>query len=382
MTSHPPKLLSERGSTRATRYATANKIVTLDGRTHVAWLDSVSRTMVATYDHETGSWGAPVLVGEGKDNHGGPALTCDSRGFLHIVFGPHVGAFQHCRSAEPNDAGEWIKMPEFGQGATYPSVVCDDQDTLHIIYRGGTDPLKMLYQRKSADGPWDPSTTLARAPIKSGYTHYHSALTIARDQSLHVSYDIYHSGAATCAGHMVSRDRGTTWTLADGSPLALPVTPESDAFFRRTDKGLKTGGIVCDSRSRPWVTVSGPELWHHDGKAWRNCRPADLTSPPIPTRAVSGEDAPALDSRDRIYVPVTVDGAVVVLASSDGARTFTRVDVHPRHASLPHRGLSFERPTGHHSVHVPWLLFSTGEKGPDCYGKGVFHDVRVVRLDW
>lgn len=380
MTAHPPELLSERGSTRATRYATANKIVTLVGRTHVAWLDSVSRTVVATYDHGTDAWGATVLVGEGKDNHGGPALTCDSNGFLHIVFGPHGGPFQYCRSARPNDTSEWVKLPDFGQGATYPSTVFDDRDTLHIIYRGGNAPMKMLYQRKPADGPWGPPTTLARAPIKSGYTHYHSALTIAPDQSLHISYDIYHSGAAKEAGHMVSRDRGATWTLADGSPLALPVTPESDVFFKRADKALKTGGIVCDSKSRPWIIVSGPELWHHDGKAWRTCRPADLTSPPIADGTSHGADAPAVDSSDRIYVPVTVAGGVAVLASSDGARTFRRLDVHPRHAKLPHTGLNFERPTGHHSVRVPWLLFSTGEKGPDCYGKGIFHEVRVVQL--
>ena len=79
---------------------------------------------------------------------------------------------------------------------------------------------------------------------------------------------------------------------------------------------------------------------------------------------------------------MTVDGDVVVLASSDAAKTFQRLNVHPRHASLPHTGLSFERPTGHHSVSVPWLLFSTGEKGPDCYGRGIFHEVRVVRLTW
>ena len=180
---------------------------------------------------------------------------------------------------------------------------------------------------------------------------------------------------------MVSRDRGETWTLADGSPMALPVSPESDVFFKRTDKALKTGGVVCDSRSRPWIMVSGPELWHHDGNSWQSCRPAELTSPSIADSASRGADAPTVDASDRIYVPVTVRGDVVVLASSDGARTFRRVNVHPRHAKLPHTGLNFERPTGHHSVSVPWLLFSSGVKGPDCYGKGIFHEVRVVRLD-
>lgn len=134
------KLLSERGSTRATRYATANKIVTLGRKTHVAWLDSISRTMVASFDRESQSWSQPVHVGEGTDNHGGPALTCDSGGFLHIIFGPHAGEpFQHSRSARPNDSTEWVRLPRFGVHPTYPSLVCDPDDTLHLVYRGGKE---------------------------------------------------------------------------------------------------------------------------------------------------------------------------------------------------------------------------------------------------
>jgi len=74
------RLLSNRGSTRATRYSGTNKIVTRDGKTHIAWLDSISDTMIATYDRIRGLWTHPVTVGSGYDNHGGPALTCDSMG--------------------------------------------------------------------------------------------------------------------------------------------------------------------------------------------------------------------------------------------------------------------------------------------------------------
>ena len=77
------KRLSVHGSTRAARYAAANKIVTLKGKTHVTWLDSVTQTMVATYDHATRTWADAVKVGDGKDNHGGPALTRDSEGHLN-----------------------------------------------------------------------------------------------------------------------------------------------------------------------------------------------------------------------------------------------------------------------------------------------------------
>jgi len=374
------KLLSEHGSTRSTRYAVTNKIVTLDGKTHVAWLDSISQTMVATYEHGADAWADAVKVGDGADNHGGPALTCDSRGFLHVIFGPHTGPFQHARSASPNDASEWVRLPDFGDQATYPSVVCDDADTLHIVYRGGDDPRKLLYQRRPKEGAWTRPTALARPGIPSGYTHYHAALTIARDQSLHISYDLYFNGAAKCAGHMMSRDRGHTWTLADGTVLDPPVTPASQVFFKRTDDALKTVGIVCDSASRPWITVTASEIWRHDGSAW-HCISLDTTLlRGIDAGKLSGLGPPAIDGADRLYIPALLDGRVIVLHSADQGRSFAALDVFPPDVTLPHTGLTVERPTGHHPVAVPWLLFATGEKGPDCFGEGIYQQVRAVRL--
>lgn len=376
------KLLSEHGSTRATNYAPTNKIVTVSGKTHVAWLDSISQTMIATYDHANGTWTAPVKVGDGKDNHGGPALTCDSKGILHIIFGPHHGPFHHCCSAKPNDATKWVKLPDFADHATYPAVVCDDQDMLHIVYRGGSMPRKLVYQHRSKGGTWSKLKALARAPIKSGYTHFHNGMSIGSDGSLHVAYDVYFNGAAKCAGHLTSRDRGKTWTLADGSAPDLPVTPESDAFFKRSDTGLKTTGIACDAKGRPWISVTGPEVWHHDGKAWRRRVVAERVSPKLDAGKLGGGGPLSIDAKGRVYLIATLDGRVVVLCSQDKGGTFRLLPVFPPDEKLPHRGLSIERPTGHHVIGVPWLLFSTGLKGPDCYGKGIFHKVRGVRLAW
>lgn len=376
------KILSERGSTRATRYAVTNKIVTLQEGTHVAWLDSISETMVATYDHADGRWGDPVRVGSGKDNHGGPALLADSEGYLHIFFGPHHGPLQHAVSARPDDSGEWIAQDAFGIDATYPSAVCDDRDTLHIIYRGGEAAAKRLvYQRKPEGRPWSDLTELAAAPIESGYTHFHSALTIAPDQSLHVSYDIYYNGAAKCAGHLVSRDRGDTWTLAGGSTVTLPVTPERDAFFKRSDTSLGTYSVVCDSHSRPWISVSGLELWHHDGSAWRTIRPAETAGIPQEEAAHAGGTL-AIDSRDRLYWFGPIEGSLFVLYSDDGAQSFQRLPIAAPEPDRPLMGPSVERPTGHNRVGVPWLLYSAGEKGPDCYGHGIHHRVTAVKLVW
>jgi hypothetical protein len=380
------RLLSEHGSTRATRYATANKIVTLADKTHVAWLDSVSQTMVATYDHATGTWSGKVKVGDGADNHGGPALTCDSDGYLHVVFGPHAGPFQHCRSSRPNDASEWVQLANFGDNATYPSVVCDKKDTLHIIYRGGVEPRHLLYQRLPKGGEWTKPRSLCHAALEKGYTHYHASLTIAGEDVLHIAYDIYgaEGGPAKCAGHMMSRDFGKTWTLADGTPLALPTTPDSVAFFRRTETSLKTVGIVCDADGDPWITVAagedGPELWHHNGQAWR-CVELDEELPEDTDVSQFGLlSPPAFDANGTLYVMAGLSGDIALLYSSERGARFNVLPLFPKDEELPHVGFSTERPTGHNAINTPWLLFSTGEKGPDCYGRGIYHRVRAIRL--
>ena len=358
------KLLSDRGSTRATRYASTNKIVTIDDKTHVAWLDSISNTMIATYDHASRQWGHPVKVGSGTDNHGGPALSCDSRGYLHIIFGPHADVpFQHCRSARRNDAMEWIKQGAFGHHPTYPSVVCDDQDSLHVIYRGGVmpgRPFKLIYQQRTRDGVWSEPRALAEAPGDwKGYTHYHASIAIAANQTLHVAFNLYYNGAAKQAGHMMSRDRGKTWNLADGSPLALPVGAKSDAFFARTNEAFKVINVVCDSTGHPWISLAdarseaGPTIYHHNGKTWDSFCPARLATSKAPLHELAFDGSLSIDSQDRIYVALTrgsrvtggIKGDVVLLCSADLGKSFGYLKVFPRDGRLPHTGLSLERPT-------------------------------------
>jgi hypothetical protein len=389
------KRLSEHGSTRAARYATANKIVTLEGKTHVAWLDSISRTMVATFDRGSGNWSKPVHVGDGEDNHGGPALTCDSRGFLHVVFGPHARTpFQHCRSARPNDSSAWVALPRLGVHPTYPSLVCDPEDTLHVIYRGGREsghPFKLIYQRRPSGGTWSEPVALARCPEEwKGYTHYHASLTISQSGMLHAAFNLYYDGRAKLAGHLASADRGTTWRTADGSESTLPVGSESSAFFLRSETPLKVVNTVCDRAGRPWIAVGrafGMTIHHFDGEAWREFD----VSKRVPTR-----DQPSkthwgtltIDSGDRLFLIAIrgesmvggVKGDVVLFHSGDYGKRFEEVRLFAPDERLPHTGPSLERFTGHHSIDAPWGLFSTGEKGPDCFGRGLYHRVWAVQL--
>ena len=116
-------LLSRRGSGRASAYAEANKIVTFQHKTHVAWLDSVTDgfcVRIRTLDRQSNQWSQMYTIGMAYDNHGGPALTVDDRGFLHVVYYPHHHPFRYRKSKRPNDASEWEEEIEFGEELTYP----------------------------------------------------------------------------------------------------------------------------------------------------------------------------------------------------------------------------------------------------------------------
>ncbi len=125
----PAMLLSQHGSGRASAYAEANKIVTFQDRTHVAWLDSVAdgfRIRIRTLDRPSNQWSRTYTIGEAYDNHGGPALTVDSKGFLHVVYYPHQHPFRYRKSKRPNDASEWEEeigfRPNLAKRAWSPSI--------------------------------------------------------------------------------------------------------------------------------------------------------------------------------------------------------------------------------------------------------------------
>jgi hypothetical protein len=373
--------LSVKGSTRASLYDMSNKIVTVDGKTHIAWLDALADTMVATYDHATGELTEPVLVGSGFDNHAGPAICADSQGYLYVVFGPHHGPFQFARSVRPNDASDWEKLPDVGEKCTYPSLVCDAQDTLHLAYRGGDVPCRVLYQRRPAGGEWTEPRELVSAAVPSGYTQFCNALTVAADGSLHMAFHVYdvHPEAGKAAGHMVSRNGGGSWTLMDGTPLELPVTPQTPGVMLEQGEALdmRVGGITCDAKSRPCFPVAHLEgetdlvLWRwRDGWESISLRPIVEGAVGFPPRF--GQPNVATIAEGRLYIGAGVrergnwvdrSTESYLLISDDLGDSFTVLRVSEPDPNLPNWGPSLERPVGHNSIGRLFMLWTHGLAG-------------------
>lgn len=378
-------VLSTAGSTRASFYPTSNKLLTIGNKTHITWLDAVSEIMVQTFDHATGTLLPAVHVGSGTDNHSGAAMCADSQGYIYMVFGPHHGPFQSVRSVRPNDTSAWEKLPDVGTKGTYPSLVCDADDTLHICYRGGDAPYRLFYQRRPEGGEWTEPRVLVDPGVPDGYTQFGNSLTVAPDGSLHLSYHIYdvHPKGGKSVGHMLSRDGGDTWQLMDGTPLTLPVTPDMDVFIERGPAlDMRAGNVVCDAQSRPYFVAIHLEnsgcaatLWRwRDG--WESVELAPLIAPlmDVPPSFTSGMTA-TIDAAGDLYLGLCAaekygwggpTSEVFVARSTDLGDSFEVLQVSGTDREAANWGPNFERPVGHNTVGLPMLLYTHGSVGAGC----------------
>jgi len=388
--------LSTRGSTRGTAYAAANKIVTVGQKTHAAWLDSGSVTMIQTYDAATGAWGDPVEVGRGRDNHGGPALCADGDGHLHIVFGPHHGPFQYRRSLRPNDASEWTPVEETGDRATYPSLVCDADGTLHLAYRGGAQPWKLMYQKKPRAGAWTAPVALVRSPAPSGYTQWGNPIQVDRNGRLHLAfhfYDVAIHKAGFAAGYLYSDDHGDTWRATSGKAVALPATIDTCEPFLNSDAiNIRIGTIDVGPEGAVYVTVPHLEkggvtqLWRLRDGAWK-ALPLDPHLESLYGCGPLGQSVVSVAADGAVYLlcSVCVGGwsdpvqEVALLASRDQGDTFAARRISPVDPATPNWLPSIERNTGHGPVARPHMMYTHGHAGEGCT-PDLTTEIRFVRL--
>ena len=225
-----------------------SSIVSRGSRVHVTWAEATDPeedvpgvpTFVATFDRDTGKLGEPVLIGHGpppNDGHNSPCITMDSKGYLYVLVGTHGRTFKYARSLQPNDAyGGWTATEEVGPGLrqTYVGLVCDQDDTLHLVFRLWRDdadyhPASMFaalaHMRKRPGEPWEAPRDLIIAPFTE-YSIYYHRLTIDRAGRLFLSYDYWstywfyrldHHGRRRAL--LTSPDAGATWKLAETRDL-------------------------------------------------------------------------------------------------------------------------------------------------------------------
>ncbi len=378
--------LTSHGSTRATAYSMSNKIITADEKKYVTWLDSVSNIMIQSLDLATNQWGEAVMLGKGVDNHSGAALTMDSDGYIYALFGPHHGPFQFVRSALPRDISSWEQQPEFGQFATYPGLICDSQDVLHLTYRGGPMPRRLIYQQKKPGEPWSAPKALVYADVGDTYTQFGNPIAVSPSGVLHVGFHIYDlfPPAGNYVGYLQSADGGTTWTTAKGDTVDLPATPDTDCFIEQgEDLNMRVGNLVLDSRGRPWLPVIHLEaggrtniLYYLDNHQWHAIDLLPHLNQTMPGKVILYATL-TFDAKDRLYVAATVQDSsntdfwgvpgqeVVLLFSVDQGESFDVYRISGSDSTAPSWLPSIERPFSHQPIGVPALMYTRGGPGKD-----------------
>jgi hypothetical protein len=390
-------LLSKHGCGRATGYAETNKIITRDGKTHVAWLDSVDkafRVRIRTRDRKTATWSMTYDLGEAYDNHGGPALTIDREGYLHCVSYPHHHPFRYRRSTRPNDASQWDDVIEVGERCTYPTLVCARDDTLLLTCRQSDreNPWRMNLYTKPPGKDWQGPRAILRSQ-HTGYSHFQEALAWSPDhRTLHMSCRIY-SGKARhghTVGYLRSRDLGVTWERADGQRATLPATAESISVIASDhstgNPGLRCGAIAVDPAGVPHVLYSSAatqpsEAWIASldaSSTWRRRALRDVIASRWPGRGLTLPGGLTIGRDGRIYIALTLinppatddetvwghpSSEVMWLESADAGKTFTSRLVSQRDPNIAHWLPNLERPTGHNQIDVPGLIYTAGTKG-------------------
>ncbi len=393
------KVLSEDGCGRATAYSEFNKIVTIGAKTHVSWLDSENGKFlvkIQTLDRETGRWSAVYTVGEAYDNHGGPSLTCDSSGYLHIVYYPHHHPFRYRRSVRPNDASQWSEEVQFGKKCTYSSMVCTADDKLMLVYResGSRQWVLNLYE-KLANGAWKGPRTILHGNAPSGYTRWQAALVPGRDgKTLHMSFMLFERALTEVGyaiGYLRSPDAGMSWQRSDGKSVALPATPATIEIVAGSTNvegptNFRPGNIALDSDGVPWLVYSRIdrepfEAWvaglTAEGK-WKKIPLLPVIERKWKGRGVKTPGSVVFGRDGTMYVVVTTvksdtgdelafwghpTAEVVLLVSKDRGRTFSLFEVSGADDSAANWLPNLERPTTSEPIKVPSLIYTHGPRG-------------------
>jgi hypothetical protein len=397
-------LLSEEGCGRATAYHESSKIITWQGRTHVTWLDTPEdgfRVRIRTLDHATGQWSPAYTIGDAADNHGGPALTIDGQGYLHVIYFSHHHPFRYRRSLRPNDASAWGPVEEFGLHLTLPAVLCAPDGTLILTARRSYDdkPWELELWTRPPGGNWMRQGPVLRSR-KTGYVQFAASMAWAPDRRrLFLSYRIYempgydnkNTDAITQVGCITSPDAGQTWTKLDGTALSLPATIDTLEAIVTCDS---REGRIADAAAMAVSPTGVPHVAYSvrtqeaaeaylatplpDG-GWRHLQlnrflPTDLRNWAV---QLLGQGGVIFTRAGQPLVVASVlkfkfgeevwghpSNTLVQFSSTDGGRTFSARALTPPDRAVARWLANLERPTGCNEIpHRPGMIYTEGGAG-------------------
>lgn len=130
---------------------------------------------------------------DSPDNHDIPAITIDSEGVAHVITCGHHTNLYHMYSLS-SDFTSWstpvqIGGAESGGGHTYPSLICDSQDNLHVVtrYAGDSYYFNLVYNKRDSDGTWQSEVVLV-TPNRAFYGIWYHKLSLGKNDKLYLNF--------------------------------------------------------------------------------------------------------------------------------------------------------------------------------------------------
>ena len=237
-----------------------------NGKTYIAYQGPHEDPYVCVYDHAKQIWQGPVRAGvswlgltpdptdrKEIDNHGKPALTVDSKGYVHVVFGGHGGLPNlgenlygspgsgrqiHAVTKNSEDISSWEVLDNVDPFGTYDQILKMANGDIYLFYRHGAHRSDWVYQKSVDDGRTfaPPVSVLQHKPQHNDpNTHdaWYAWFSEGNGDTITVQY-IYHpclienhNKQRVNVYYMKMNCQDGTWANAAGTALTLPVTKEA-----------------------------------------------------------------------------------------------------------------------------------------------------------
>lgn len=397
-----PFLLSSKGSIRGTSYAFSNKSVTINGKTHVVWLERPATVCGRVYDHASQTWGKTLELFEGSDNHTSPALIADSFADQHlrITLGPHGagwngGRFKWAISENPGDLTSWKWHHDFGYEGTYPCPVHTPQGLDAMVYRGGEWPPSLMFQRQKSMRQWTKAREIFWQDVPPQYAHYGAYIDCDAKGTLYVAAHFYtepgqinHDDPQNYSRGVAilrSDNLGDTWSTMTGEPVITPALyHDRMAVPTMGERNMNIGGLSIDSQGSPWVITfnAGVRIHNVFVSRWINGRwETHDAGAFVPKPWMAVDTAFTIDAKDRLHLAITAlrtdklednktltwwghaSCEVFHLVSSDMGRTYTCTQISQTDETHPSWLPTISKNSLFHRVEKPAILYTHGQPG-------------------
>lgn len=256
--------------------------------------DDQLQHLVSYYDHATGTVPRPVrlLQKRTEDAHDNPTLSIDAAGYLYVFSSAHGvsrPSYIH-RSTRPYDISAWDLLETTNFSYTQPWYLPQAKRFLflHTLYKNGE---RTLNWKTSPDGKtWSAPQLLAHLEMGDYQVSQRQGDTdrVATAFDLHPKQGRPGTGLnyRTNLYYAETRDGGATWTAADGTRLAPPLTdwknPALVRDYRAENLNVYMKDIAFTPAGEPVILYltskgfnpgpeSGPYQWQTarwTGRAW------------------------------------------------------------------------------------------------------------------